>query len=223
MFHGMLLAALIVVPYRWYSTPQAEPVALQTTGGGTKQSARKLPKVTKPDDVQAEHVQAKMQDIQAQLETLTAEEKLSKLDGAAKQLERISNEKSVAELAAKFQTWLNTTPRASKPADGPVAGKFDSNSAQFHDVTREKNEQGEFRYKATLLDAQGRTQEVELSQEDGESTYRTMQLLKANPLAEQVYRQITIPLLDKLLRDSPSLPTTPPTQTPPGQLRSAQE
>ena len=36
---------------------------------------------------------------------------------------------------------------------------------------------------------------------EGERAYRTLQLLKVSPLAESLYRQITLPLLDKLLTD----------------------
>ena len=50
-----------------------------------------------------------------------------------------------------------------------------------------------------LLDAEGRTLEVEVSEQEGKPIYETMQRIKANPLLEQVYRQIVMPLLDQLM------------------------
>ncbi len=39
--------------------------------------------------------------------------------------------------------------------------------------------------------------DVEMTAEEGETAYRTMQTLKKFPLAQSVYRQIAMPLLDK--------------------------
>ena len=41
--------------------------------------------------------------------------------------------------------------------------------------------------------------EIEVSEQEGEPIYETMQRIKANPLLEQVYRQIVMPLLDQLM------------------------
>jgi hypothetical protein len=76
---------------------------------------------------------------------------------------------------------------------------FDADTAQMHDVRRERTSGGQWRYWLILLDAEGRTIEVEVPPVEGEQLYKTMQRIKAFPLAEKVYRQITMPLLDKML------------------------
>ena len=123
-------------------------------------------------------------------------ERLETLTGA---LEAGSSAKSVEQLTASLQSWLGTEQRATKPADEPVAGEFDLATAQLHDVVRDDSS-GEVRYTAVLLDAAGRTMESPLTQAEGESVYRVMQLMKENPLLERVYRGVVLSLLDKLLR-----------------------
>jgi hypothetical protein len=50
-----------------------------------------------------------------------------------------------------------------------------------------------------LLDALGRTWEVELSEAEGAPLYELMQRIKRSPLLESVYRRIAMPLLDQIL------------------------
>ena len=89
---------------------------------------------------------------------------------------------------------------AQHPSEESVDGPFDFNTAQIYDVHRNATADGQWEYVSVLLDANGRTLEVTMDAADGESVYRTMQTLNANPLAAQLYRQITMPLLDKLAR-----------------------
>ena len=74
---------------------------------------------------------------------------------------------------------------------------------------------GGFRYVTVLLDAQGRTVETEVSQQEGEPVYELMQRIKANPLLEQVYRQIVMPLLDQLVAAAKQAKTAPAAPKPP--------
>ena len=57
-----------------------------------------------------------------------------------------------------------------------------------------------------LVDASGRTYEIEMTEEEGEQAYRTMETLSKYPLANKVYRQIAMPLIDQALakRKTPS-------------------
>jgi hypothetical protein len=79
-------------------------------------------------------------------------------------------------------------------------------------VKRGTTPQGTWRYVAVLLDARGRTMEVELNDRDGEVLYALMQRLKANPLLERVYRRIAMPIFDQLLKaaDRTSQEKVPP-------------
>jgi hypothetical protein len=153
-----------------------------------------------PADVFAERVRQRLFAAAAEADEASAEENLRRLENLSGKLNRVSSEQTVDEMAVKFHQWLGTKKRAQQPADA-AAGEFDSTTAQYHDVRREKNADGTVRYLAVLVDAEGRTMTVELEEADGESAYRTMQLLKANPLAEMVYRRILMSLLDKVIDD----------------------
>jgi hypothetical protein len=133
-------------------------------------------------------------------EAKSAEENLERLKTLTGQLNEVSTEESVADITAQLGKLLGASPRASEPAKEPVAGEFEIDTAQLHDVRREELADGTFKYTAILIDAAGRTQETELSAAEGESAYRTFELIKQNPLLERVYRGIVMSLLDKMLR-----------------------
>jgi hypothetical protein len=103
-------------------------------------------------------------------------------------------------MAGKFRQWLGTQPRAERPAEKPVAGEFDYLTAQLHDVRREADAEAGYRYFAILVDAAGRRRESIMDPLEGESAYKTMQLVKANPLAEMVYRRIVMGFLDSVIQ-----------------------
>ena len=126
------------------------------------------------------------------------EDLLNELDQLGGTLGRVSDEDHVRDLAGRFGDWLNTTDRASEPAREPVAGRFDPDSAQIHDVLREVDQDGMTRYFAILVDASGRTEKVPLDASDGERLYKTMALIKKHPLLEAVYRDVVMAFLDKL-------------------------
>jgi hypothetical protein len=199
LFHGALLAVLVVVPYHYYygGGPAGNESA---NSGGEARRAPASSGTASPSEITAEKVNTKLTEVLSQVEKLSTEEKLEKLEGAAKQLDKVSSEKGVQELAGLFEGWAGTEKRATAPATKPPAGPFEIDSAQFHDVTREKGPDGRWRYRSVLLDAAGRTMEIDMDPSEGESTYNTFRILKANPLAEKVYRQVTIPILDKLTK-----------------------
>ena len=121
------------------------------------------------------------------------------LEALSDQLATHSSTESVDQLTASLQRWLGTKERATQPSAEPVDGEFDLETAQLHDVLRDDSA-GEVRYTAVLLDAAGRTMESPLTQAEGESVYRVMQLMKENPLLERVYRGIVLSFLDKLVK-----------------------
>lgn len=127
-------------------------------------------------------------------------ERLNKLAG---QQNEISTQESVADIAAQLNKLLGTSGRATEPAKGPVPGEFDHDTGQLHDVRRERLENGTFKYVAVLIDSAGRTQEAELTAAEGESAYKTFELMKQNPLLERVYRGVVMSLLDKVLKPTP--------------------
>lgn len=127
-------------------------------------------------------------------------ENLERLENLTEQLNQISTKESVAEMTAQVSKFLGTGPRATAPAKEPVAGEFDFDTGQLHDVRREELPGGGFKYTAVLIDSAGRTFDTDLDAEVGESAYKTFELIKQNPLLERVYRGVVMSLLDNVIK-----------------------
>lgn len=140
----------------------------------------------------------------------TDEENLTALEEQGERLKRVSSEETIDQIADQFHSWAGTEERATEPApDTPMqtaktvsSSNFDTSTAQFYDVKKVRSKStGEIKYKAILLDAQGRTMSMELPQADGEKLYPVFKQMKQNPLMAQVYKKIIMPLIDKQLND----------------------
>jgi hypothetical protein len=138
----------------------------------------------------------------AESEAKSDEDNLERLRSLAAQQNDISTQQSVAEINAQLSKFLGTGPRASEPAKEPVAGDFDFDTGQLHDMKREMLEDGKFKYTAILVDSAGRKMETEMNAADGGSAYKTFELIKQNPLLERVYRGVVMSLLDKIIKPS---------------------
>lgn len=138
-------------------------------------------------------------------ESLDPEQQFQKLQAASKRLSQLSSDKSVGEMSGQLRKVLDLPERATQPmADAAETDGFDPESAQLHDVLKEVSDDGHDQYMAVLLDAQGRTSKLPLSEDEGKKLHRLMKLIKSNPLLERVYRELAMPLLDQLLGKSPS-------------------
>ncbi|MCU0875025.1 MAG: hypothetical protein MUE50_22060 [Pirellulaceae bacterium] len=155
--------------------------------------------VSDPADVTGQLVRNRLDEVVAEAESLSEADKLAQLDALSERLTQVADEGSIQALSGVMQSFLSTKPRATQPAQERPPGDFDFETAQFHDIQRWPKEPDGFRYVTVLLDAAGRTLEVEVSEQEGKPVYETMQRIKANPLLEQVYRQIVMPLLDQLM------------------------
>lgn len=147
-------------------------------------------------------------------EALDPEQQFQKLQAASNRLSQLSSDKSVSEISDQLRKVLDLPQRATEPvADTAETDQFDSESAQLSDVLKEVSDDGNVRYVAVLLDAQGRTSKYPLSEDEGKKLHRIMQLIKSNPLLERVYRELAMPLLDQLLKkprtDQPLPPKSP--------------
>ena len=128
------------------------------------------------------------------------EENLDRLEQLGKELKRNSTKKSVDEMAAYFGATFGS--RASAPVADQADQPFDVSTAQMHDISKVEDELGNVRYILVMVDAKGVSREVEIDAENGARLYKTMQLIKSNPLLEKVYRNIMMGILDRVLRDS---------------------
>lgn len=131
------------------------------------------------------------------------EDNLERLRNLSGQIDKVATEESVAQVTTQISKLLGVGERATAPAKEPVAGEFDLDSAQLHDVRREMLEDGTFKYVAVLVDSAGRMQDTEMNAAEGESAFKTFELIKQNPLLERVYRGVVMSLLDKMLKPNP--------------------
>jgi hypothetical protein len=156
-------------------------------------------------------VSSRLNEMVAEQKKRTSEQQLKQLDQAASRLERFSSRESLDELSEHFQSWLGYAPRAAQPAAALAPGKFDLESAQLHDVRRQAVGPNRWRYVTVLVDAQGRTREVEMPESEGHKVYLLMRRFESSPLLEKLYRQIVMPLLDQLIRaaETPIQPAAP--------------
>lgn len=128
-------------------------------------------------------------------------DRLKQLQNLSDRLSDASNRQSIETIQRRLQSEYGTSPRATKPALVAPKGKFDYATAQLHDVKRSVRDDGEEYYVSVMLDAEGRIMEIELPHDTGEDLYRTMEQIHSNPLIENIYREIAMPLLDKILKD----------------------
>ena len=211
VFHAVLLGALAMwfVGRRNADRTNAAQVAAEQAM--TKSPARsQLP----PPDVSSKQVSATLQRATEKFADLPAAEQLNELDKQAAKLESLSSSKSVSEMADKFQEWIPTPQRTSEPAFQPASGEFDFDTAQIHDVVRTAGADGAWEYRSVLVDAGGRTFDVEIDRAEGEKVYAAFDSLKKFPLANQVYRQIVMGLMDRALQternSNPAADAPPP-------------
>lgn len=205
LLHTLVVGAAVAIPLAWLFNDDGEDntitvVATISDQPPSEPETVEVQAVSDPSEVTGVMVDEKLNEVIAESQQMTDQEKLDRLTMLAQRVEQVSTEQSIDELTGQFHKWFGTQPRATQPAAAPVAGPFDFDTAQLHDVKREAGENGGFRYIATLLDAEGRTLEVELNEAEGETMFETMERLKAFPLADKIYRQITMPLMDNLIK-----------------------
>jgi hypothetical protein len=131
-------------------------------------------------------------------EARETEANFAELEQLSGRLKEVSSEESVAEVAGAVGRLFGTSERTAQPTQ--AEGPFDNATAQPHDCRKEQSPDGMTRYFVVMIDAQGRTEEIEVDETTGEQIHRTMQLIKSNPLLERVYRGVVMGILDKLLK-----------------------
>lgn len=195
VFHVVLLSALGVWIVGRGNVDRLAPFVAERT-----QTPSLPPRRPLSPDVSSKQVSATLDKATEKYASIPISEQLNELDKQAARLESLSSEKSVDEIAAKFQEWIPTSRRASEPSAEVSSGEFDFDTAQIHDVLRSAAADGSWNYRSVLIDAGGRTFEVEIDRAAGENMYAAFESLKKFPLANQVYRQIAMGLMDRALQ-----------------------
>lgn len=135
-----------------------------------------------------------------QSRSASADQNLDRLDELGGKLSTISSEQAVGDIGSVLSRTMNLDDRATAPAIDPTERKFESSSAQLHDVRLETDEAtGAERYVATLVDRHGTAIEQEMDAESGKAAYDVMQTIKKYPLLESVYRAVVMKILDRLI------------------------
>lgn len=125
------------------------------------------------------------------------EKAMSDLTHKKRQLEKIP-EKNVEKINEFLsEKVIGETNRETQVRQEVPIEQFDADSAQIDDCERVPNPDGSWRYVATLVDAKGNSVKVELGETEGAQTWRTMKMVKSNPLMEAIYRGSVMPLLDR--------------------------
>jgi hypothetical protein len=130
------------------------------------------------------------------------EENERELTDLGKQLSKLSNEKSVDDISSYLQGMAGTK-RATEARPPTAAKPFDPTTAQFDDVRKVTDESGKTLFVAVLIDANGTVVEMDMDETSGAQMYRTMKLIKSNPLLEQIYRKMVMGIVDQMLSTSP--------------------
>ena len=163
-----------------------------------------------PGEKAKDTVQRVLEEQTQAAEARTDEENLTALEEQSERLKKVSSEESIDQIADQFHSWAGTEERVTEPAkDAPMqteqtvsGANFDTETAQFYDVKKVRSKStGKIKYKAILIDAQGRTMSMELPKEEGEKLYPVFKQMKQNPLMAQVYKKIVMPIIDKQLKD----------------------
>ena len=125
--------------------------------------------------------------------------KLSELEKNLKRLDRVSDAESVEQVTTTIADTLGLDTQTYQRKPTVAEGPFDPSTAQIEDVTRTKSDDGTWVYESVLVDAEGRRQNVPMSESDGETTYEAFQQMKRFPMAEGIYRSVVMPLIQKTI------------------------
>ncbi len=177
------------------SKEEKEKIQLQREAERTGRTPEELMNAAKDPQSQIDREAQRIQG-------LTSDEARSELTRKKRQLEKIRTENveqimDVVSVGASGESKRETTVLKKVEAD-----RFDADSAQIDDCRKSEAEDGTVRYFATLVDARGNSIEVEMKGKEGEQTYRTMRMIKNNPLMEMIYRGSVMPLMDRKLEQN---------------------
>lgn len=208
VFHVVLITGLLF----WYtpgpqeSTDQSGLAASGRTDAGDQANSQLRPPtlaVPVSPEIPPEQIVASVESQIEAVEALSDDRKLSELEKSLARLDAVATEESVEEVTAIIGRSLGLEA-GPVPSTQPPDGLFDPETAQIQDVTRVQNPRGGWEYQSVLVDAQGRTQTVPMRGAEGETAYRTFEQMKKYPLAEGIYRQLVMPMIQKMIQASES-------------------
>ena len=203
VFHVVLLVAL----FFWYLPRRSSQVADRNLAPTPAAPAPPSPDPPEPPpppsspEIPPERIENSIESHYRKFEKMSDEDKLSELEKNLKRLESISNEDSVREVTSTIADALGLEPGAVPDENAPE-GDFDFDTAQLHDVTRSRNDEGAWEYQSVLVDSEGRTQTVPMTASEGEPVYQAFEQMNKFPMAAGIYRSVVMPLIQKSIQAS---------------------
>ena len=200
VFHVALLIVLLV--WRMSQPKLSTPVAdnRQTVSRSDAPKATERLRAEPVAEVPPEQIEKSLESQIQQVERLTDERKLSELDKNLSRLESVADPQSVQEVTATIASTMGLDTQQYAPKETPASGSFDTDSSQLQEVTRKRDDSGNWQYESLLVDAQGRTMTVPMSSAEGETVYNAFESMKKFPMAEGIYRGIVMPLLQQMVK-----------------------
>ncbi|NND98292.1 MAG: hypothetical protein HKN47_13280 [Pirellulaceae bacterium] len=196
------VVALLGLLFWYFPTATSESKTASTnfeSDDATVPGPPRLPPPPPADDVPDEQIQKSIESQIEQVRRLPDEKKLSELEKNLKRLDAISSPQSVQDVTVKITSSLGLDPQQYQPKESVPEGEFDFDTAQLANVTREKDESGDWVYQSTLVDAQGHKFTAPMPDADGETMYETFQQMERYPMAAGIYRSVVMPLMQKMI------------------------
>jgi hypothetical protein len=128
-----------------------------------------------------------------------AEANLGELDIKLRQLDTFIDKKTVDETAQAISSTFFLDQNQYRIRDVPVAGPLNTDTAQILDIVQAKGDAGNDAYLATMIDIDGHQAQVEITESEGKVAYEAFQKMKKFPAAEGLYRQVVMPMLQKIM------------------------
>ncbi|TWU06253.1 hypothetical protein [Stieleria varia] len=201
----------------WYVPSRSENSASAATQSAASDTSRPAPRPAPPPVLEPSPVEQPIDPTQIQdslndkiesVAKLPDERKLSQLDANLKRLEAIASDESVSEVTSTIAQSLGLDTQMYVEKEANAGGSFDPETAQLDDVTREKNERGDWMYESVLVDAEGRKMTVPMTASEGQTLYETFETMKRFPMARGIYRSVVMPMIQKMLQTPDEISTS---------------
>jgi hypothetical protein len=203
-FHVCLLAVLVII-----YIPRRESKSPSDSASKPGISESQADRLVAAQAKQAATSTAIQSSVKAHVEAAANKppaETLAELDTKARQLDKYIDARTVEETAEAVAGSLGIERSTYQPKDGPVPGALDLDTAQILDIVPNAGGSKEEAYMATMIDAQGHQAQIPISESEGKTAYEAFQKMKNYPALEGLYRQIVMPLIQKMMSSTETPP-----------------
>jgi len=203
-FHLCLLAVLVIV-----YIPRRESGSPSDSASKADSSESQADRIVATQAKEAETATAIKSSVKAHVETAANKppaETLAELDTKVRQLDKYVDARTVEETAEAVADSLGIERSTYQPKTDPVPGALDPDTAQILDIVPNFGGSKEEAYMATMIDAQGHQAQIPISESEGKTAYDAFQKMKNYPAVEGLYRQIVMPLIQKMMNSPETIP-----------------